>query len=68
MALRASIFHIEMALDGKMDFLKKTNPYGSGEAAAGDPPITESGELDRGAVAAKVKQAFGMFGKERGRP
>lgn len=31
MALDANIAHIELALEGKVDFIKKTNPFGTGE-------------------------------------
>lgn len=53
-----------MALDGKIDFIRKTNPWGSGDDAEpkpGDPPLTEDGELDRAVVMKRLEKAFDLF-------
>ena len=52
--LAASIHHIELALDGKVDFLRKTSPFGGGgggdsdndakPAAASPPPAAEAAD------------------------
>jgi hypothetical protein len=35
--LNANISHIQMAIAGKVDFVKKTNPWGSGKEDEPDP-------------------------------
>lgn len=57
--MRTSIFRIELAMDGKMDFVRATNPFGSGEPKS-KSPVTEIGEVDRKAVAQKIARAFGV--------
>ncbi|WP_431856602.1 hypothetical protein [Azospirillum sp.] len=39
--LRASIFHIEMALDGKVEFVRMTNPWGGDEPSQAAPPKSD---------------------------
>lgn len=60
-----SIFRLELAMDAKIDFLKKTNPWGGGdekpETKAGAPPMKD-GALDREAVVARMEKAFAFFG------
>jgi hypothetical protein len=67
--MRTSIFRIELALDGKVDFLKKTNPWGSGEDESDTPkggktaaPPMKDGQLDRDAVVDRMERAFAVFG------
>ena len=62
--MQTSIFRIELAMDAKVDFVRKTNPFGAGEdesPAAAAPPMKD-GELDREAVAARLEKAFALFG------
>lgn len=62
--MQTSIFRIEMAMDAKVDFVRKTNPFGSGEdeSPAVAPPPMKDGELDRAAVAARMEKALALFG------
>ena len=62
--MQTSIFRIELAMDAKADFVRKTNPFGSGEGespAAAAPPMKD-GELDREAIAARMEKALAFFG------
>ncbi|HZH27350.1 MAG TPA: hypothetical protein VEY95_09215 [Azospirillaceae bacterium] len=54
--MRASIFHIELALAGKIDFVRKTNPYGSADDDPADAP--PDAQADRAKVAVDVKSTL----------
>lgn len=41
-ALNTPVGQIELALDGKMDFLKKTNPFGSSKEDEDDKRLAEA--------------------------
>lgn len=61
-ALRASIHHILLAMDGKMDFLRKTNPYvgdggGADQPAAATPSQAAAAEKPDPAKAAQQLMA-----------
>lgn len=64
-ALRSSIFHIEMAMAGKIDFLKATNPWGGGE---GDdrtrPPEDVVEDDDEGSQLAAMLRGMSCFAKD----
>ncbi|MBI1207508.1 MAG: hypothetical protein GC191_09510 [Azospirillum sp.] len=62
--MAASIHRIEQAMQGKIDFLKGTDPWRRPEPRA-KPPLTPDGSLDRAAVAARVAAAFRDFAKKR---
>lgn len=62
-AMRASIHRIELALDGKVDFLKKTNPWGSGEDAV--KPVA-SKPLPKERVASGIAGLLRGMQKRRG--
>jgi hypothetical protein len=53
---------IQWALDGKVEFVRKTNPFGSGEAAEPDkPPPPDKGPMTdakRAKVAQDLKKYF----------
>ena len=55
-ALGASIFHIELALDGRVDFLRSTSPWG---AAAEENPT------EKAAVAGQLASALRAMGAKR---
>lgn len=68
-AMRTSIHRIELALAGKVDFVKKTNPWrtsdegaGSAQPTSGKGPPMKDGQLDRVAVAARMEKALALFG------
>jgi len=53
-ALITPVGQIELAMAGKVDFLKKTNPWGSSDTSPG-----AMAEPDRPAVAAKIRGVIG---------
>lgn len=67
-AMRTSVHRIELALDGKADFVRKTSPWGrepaggAGQGGTGRRPPVREGELDREAVAARMEKALALFG------
>ncbi|HYH39924.1 MAG TPA: hypothetical protein VD860_17010 [Azospirillum sp.] len=42
--MRTSIFRIPLAIDGKVDFVRKTNPFGGGEDKTADTPPRSKAE------------------------
>lgn len=61
--MRTSIFRIELALDGKVDFVKKTNPLGSAEDDKPDE-VPKPVEKPDPAKAGKVLMGF-LKGKQK---
>lgn len=56
MALNSNIYHLELALEGKFEFLRKTNPWRSKEDVENEKML-ESGS---GEVVARKMQAWVM--------
>jgi hypothetical protein len=50
---------IELSLKGKVDFIKKTNPFGSGE----DPPKASDLSKEPPNPAFAARQLMGFFGR-----
>jgi len=50
-----------LALEGKVDFLKKTNPFGAPEKKAADPAVLAKANMSLEAVTKKAATKVGMF-------
>lgn len=57
--LNTPIPQIELAIRGKIEFVKATNPFGSGDRDGdGKNPAVPSGPVDRGKVAADIRKTM----------
>lgn len=48
--LNANIAHLHLAIAGKIDFVKRTNPWGSSEEKPEDPPRADPEQAQRDLV------------------
>lgn len=65
MVLDTPISHILLALDGKMDFIKKTNPWGSGKDKEEEAELTKLKESQPNAELA-AQQLLGFVKRRQG--
>lgn len=64
--LSANIAHLHLAIAGKIDFVKKTNPWGSGDDKPDDPPPSNPAQAAQDIMAwARRNKSKKARGKKR---